>query len=184
MSEFKEYLRTSLGELRPYVPGEDVSNVSVAQVDRDNGSPKAGDMIARNPKNHADQWLVAEQYFKDNYGNAVSHADIFEGYVESNFGLVAENWDRTMTVMCCGAAGETGEVLEHVKKVIRDNDANFDTYPKREEALLEFGDAFHYLTRLYRLFGFTYEQIVQANMKKLDERYHRSASAKPTDLAA
>jgi len=24
-------------------------------------------MIARNPKNHLDQWLVAEQYFNDNF---------------------------------------------------------------------------------------------------------------------
>ena len=31
------------------------------------GSPKEGDMIARNPKNHADQWLVAAQYFADNF---------------------------------------------------------------------------------------------------------------------
>jgi len=30
------------------------------------GSPKEGDMIARNPKNHADQWLVAKKYFEDN----------------------------------------------------------------------------------------------------------------------
>jgi hypothetical protein len=26
-----------------------------------------GDMIARNPKNHSDQWLVAKQYFEDNF---------------------------------------------------------------------------------------------------------------------
>ena len=26
-----------------------------------------GDMIARNPKNHADKWLVAAQYFSDNF---------------------------------------------------------------------------------------------------------------------
>jgi hypothetical protein len=31
------------------------------------GSPKAGDTIARNPKNHADKWLVAAQYFADNF---------------------------------------------------------------------------------------------------------------------
>jgi hypothetical protein len=31
------------------------------------GSPKAGDMIARNPGNHEDQWLVAAQYFADNF---------------------------------------------------------------------------------------------------------------------
>jgi hypothetical protein len=29
--------------------------------------PKAGDMIARNPKNHADQWFVEAKYFADNF---------------------------------------------------------------------------------------------------------------------
>jgi hypothetical protein len=37
-----------------------------AERDRNNGSPKAGDMIARNPENHADQWLVAAKYFAEN----------------------------------------------------------------------------------------------------------------------
>ena len=41
--------------------------VSISDVDLANGSPKEGDMIARNPKNHLDQWLVAEQYFNDNF---------------------------------------------------------------------------------------------------------------------
>lgn len=41
--------------------------VSISSVDKENGSPKLGDMIARNPKDHNDQWLVAEQYFKDNF---------------------------------------------------------------------------------------------------------------------
>jgi len=36
-------------------------------VDREAGSPKIGDMIARNPKDHADQWLVSAQYFSDNF---------------------------------------------------------------------------------------------------------------------
>jgi hypothetical protein len=54
-------------ELRPYVPGERMDGISVADVDRAAGSPKAGDMIARNPKNHADQWLVAATYFADNF---------------------------------------------------------------------------------------------------------------------
>jgi len=31
------------------------------------GSPKEGDMIARNPANHKDQWLVAAKYFKENF---------------------------------------------------------------------------------------------------------------------
>ena len=33
--------------------------VSISEADLNNGSPKIGDMIARNPKNHNDKWLVA-----------------------------------------------------------------------------------------------------------------------------
>jgi hypothetical protein len=41
--------------------------VSISLPDLEAGSPKAGDMIARNPKNHDDQWLVAAAYFADNF---------------------------------------------------------------------------------------------------------------------
>ena len=41
--------------------------ISISSEDLKNGSPKIGDMIARNPKNHNDQWLVAQQYFSDNF---------------------------------------------------------------------------------------------------------------------
>lgn len=64
---FQQYRRKQIAELRPYEDGETLEGVSVAEVDRNAGSPKAGDMIARNPKNHADQWLVAAQYFADNF---------------------------------------------------------------------------------------------------------------------
>lgn len=43
------------------------NNISISDADKQNGSPKIGDMIARNPKNWKDQWLVAAQYFKDNF---------------------------------------------------------------------------------------------------------------------
>lgn len=67
MSEFKQYRRKSISEMRPYIHGEILpETVSVSEADKQNGSPKVGDMIARNPKNHADQWLVAKQYFEDN----------------------------------------------------------------------------------------------------------------------
>lgn len=44
-----------------------VWRTTLTKPDREAGSPKAGDMIARNPKNHADMWLVAAQYFADNF---------------------------------------------------------------------------------------------------------------------
>lgn len=91
MSEFKQYRRKQIAELRPYEPDGDMVNadgellvelngaratesswivVSISAEDQKAGSPKAGDMIARNPKNHADQWLVAAQYFADNFEDA------------------------------------------------------------------------------------------------------------------
>lgn len=67
MSEFKQYKRKCISEMRPYVEGEVLpSSVSVSKADEKEGSPKIGDMIARNPSNHEDQWLVAEAYFEEN----------------------------------------------------------------------------------------------------------------------
>lgn len=81
MSEFKQYKRKGLSEMRP-VTDLDIKafqsdkvvhslrdtefKVSISEVDLQNGSPQIGDMIARNPKNHNDQWLVAKKYFDDN----------------------------------------------------------------------------------------------------------------------
>lgn len=42
-------------------------SISISDFDYDNGSPREGDMIARNPQNHNDQWLVAKQYFEENF---------------------------------------------------------------------------------------------------------------------
>lgn len=64
---FTVYRRKQTAELRPWREGDDMNAVSISAPDRAEGSPKAGDMIARNPKNHADQWLVAAQYFTDNF---------------------------------------------------------------------------------------------------------------------
>ena len=64
---FKQYRRKQIAELRPWVYGDDMLKISVSNEDLKAGSPKDGDMIARNPKNHADQWLVAAAYFADNF---------------------------------------------------------------------------------------------------------------------
>lgn len=64
---FRKYRRKQIAELRPWVEGDDMARVSVSAADKEAGSPKHGDMIARNPKNHDDQWLVAAAYFADNF---------------------------------------------------------------------------------------------------------------------
>lgn len=84
MKHFKPYKRRQVAELRP-IDQDDIDHyreykmiavhktkdnwiqVSISDEDLKAGSPKIGDMVARNPKNHLDQWLVAEEYFKDNF---------------------------------------------------------------------------------------------------------------------
>ena len=67
-SHFKQYRRKQIAELRPYVPGEQLNErVSISAADRDAGSPREGDMIARNPADLDDQWLVSKDYFEANF---------------------------------------------------------------------------------------------------------------------
>lgn len=64
-----KYRRKGNAEMRPYdyVARENMDGISISDPDRANGSPKAGDMIARNPKNHEDRWLVAQAYFAEHF---------------------------------------------------------------------------------------------------------------------
>ncbi|HRH47621.1 MAG TPA: hypothetical protein PLP23_02645 [Panacibacter sp.] len=64
---WKQYKRKGLSEMRPYEKDEDLSGVSVSE--QDDPENDMG-MIARNPKNHADQWYVARKYFEDNFEEA------------------------------------------------------------------------------------------------------------------
>jgi len=63
MGKFKQYRRKGFSEMRPYILGEDLQAISVSNTDN---PPEDMGMIARNPKNHADQWYVARKYFEDN----------------------------------------------------------------------------------------------------------------------
>ena len=65
--EFRQYHRSTIAELRPYEPGENLQEVSISVEDRRAGSPKKGDMIARSPETHGDKWLVAARYFARNF---------------------------------------------------------------------------------------------------------------------
>ena len=55
MSEFQKYRRKQIAELRPWQEGDDLTGVSISDADRTAGSPRPGDMVARNPKIHTDQ---------------------------------------------------------------------------------------------------------------------------------
>lgn len=66
-NRFKFYRKKNLQAMRPYVPGEDLSGVSVNAED----TPEQGGMIAINANNPKDQWYVAKKFFEDNYEEAL-----------------------------------------------------------------------------------------------------------------
>jgi len=63
----KDYIKTQVQPMMPWEPDMSMELVSISPADKFNGSPKEGDMIAVNPQSATDMWLVAEEFFNDNY---------------------------------------------------------------------------------------------------------------------
>lgn len=66
-TQMQEYRKKGVTPMEPWTPEVDMEGVSVAEEDKVAGSPREGDMIATNPDNPADRWLVAKAYFEKNY---------------------------------------------------------------------------------------------------------------------
>ncbi len=71
-----------------------------------------------------------------------------------------------------GLAGETGEVCEKVKKVIRDNGGNFDA-DAVSAIRKELGDVLWYVARLAAELGLDMEDVAAENLNKLASRKER-----------
>ena len=79
---WNQYIRTNIAEMREVTEDEINGNISpiisISKADRDNGSPRKGDMVARNQLNpENDQWLVAEKYFNENFKEYEKYSDRF-----------------------------------------------------------------------------------------------------------
>lgn len=70
-------------------------------------------------------------------------------------------------VVALGLAGETGEVVEHLKKYLRDGVINQDALTK------ELGDVLSYIVLLGRYFDITLEDVMEANHQKISSRIER-----------
>jgi NTP pyrophosphatase (non-canonical NTP hydrolase) len=74
---------------------------------------------------------------------------------------------ESIAIMTIGLGGETGEVQEHIKKHIRDNNLDRDALKK------ELGDVAYYWARICKQFGFAPSEVLQANKEKLESRRQR-----------
>lgn len=82
----------------------------------------------------------------------------YDGYMEKALGL----------------AGETGEVIEKIKKMIRDKDGVFHPTPEDiEELKKELGDVLWYLSAIAEYNGLSLQAIAENNLQKLEDRKER-----------
>lgn len=73
-----------------------------------------------------------------------------------------------------GLAGETGEVLEKVKKIMRDENGVVSEEKKRE-IIKELGDVLWYVSQIAFELGASLEEVATANVSKLADRDKRNA---------
>ncbi len=71
-----------------------------------------------------------------------------------------------------GLAGEAGEVVEKIKKLIRDKNGAIDEKVK-QEITKELGDVLWYLSQLATELGLSLDEIASENLKKLFSRMER-----------
>lgn len=64
--EWKKYRKRGLAEMREYIEGEDLAAQGIT-INLVVDHPEKGGMIARNPRDHSDQWYVSKSYFDMNF---------------------------------------------------------------------------------------------------------------------
>lgn len=77
---------------------------------------------------------------------------------------------RQLFIMTTGLSGEAGEVVELLKKHVRDGKLDVDALA------LELGDVLYYLTRIGQEFGLSLADIQERNQLKLIARRHGGAN--------
>ena len=75
-------------------------------------------------------------------------------------------FNEQVSNLCMGLAGETGEVVDYVKKSIY-HGHSLEIIKLAEEL----GDLMWYLTNIASLYGIPMNYILDENIKKLEERY-------------
>ena len=115
-----------------------------------------------------EQWLRVEE------GDSFDH---YQEQCASEFAF----YPGMLLYPALGLAGEAGEVVEKVKKLVRDDempmDENFDTREieaeKRLEIAKELGDVLFYIAMIADDIDYTLGEIAEMNIEKLADRKNR-----------
>ena len=97
----------------------------------------------------------------------------FDNYqIEARKTAIYPNKDKNFIYPTLGLVGESGEVAEKIKKVLRDNNGNFD-YESKTAIKKELGDVLWYLANLCNELEFTLNEVAEENLEKLNNRLLR-----------
>ena len=98
----------------------------------------------------------------------------FEEYQkESRKTALYPNKDNNFIYPVLGLCGESGEIAEKIKKVIRD-EAGIVSEQKKEEIKKELGDVLWYLSQIATELGLSLSDVAKLNIEKLRSRLERN----------
>lgn len=80
--------------------------------------------------------------------------------------------DKNFIYPTLGLAGETGEVVEKIKRILRDKNMVVSEETKKE-ITKELGDVLWYLAQLATELGLSLDEIASLNIEKLSDRQKR-----------
>lgn len=99
--------------------------------------------------------------------------DEYETLAKSTATYEGKQAEYQLMYLTIGIAGETGEIAEKVKKILR-NDDGVISEEMREALKHEVGDVLWYLSQFSRLLGFSVSEAAEANLKKIADRRARN----------
>ena len=97
----------------------------------------------------------------------------FDNYqIEARKTAIYPNKDKNFIYPTLGLVGESGEVAEKVKKILRDKNNSFD-YESKIAIKKELGDVLWYLSNLCDELDFSLNEVAEENLEKLNSRLSR-----------
>lgn len=111
-----------------------------------------------------------------NHAEETVDASVYQRFVEDYSGYRKGDFRSDLSYACLGLGGESGEVLEKVKKLFRNRgvEQRSDLTAKDREMLVkELGDVVWYVTAICNEIGAELDDVFVMNMQKLADRKKR-----------
>lgn len=127
------------------------------------------EIMNKSKKPWEDKRMTFNEYQKQskktaNYHGCMDYASVGEQATPENV--------ESLIYCSLGLAGEAGEVVENIKKFLRDDNSEL-TQDRKGKIMAELGDVLWYVANLADAVGYTLEEVAEYNIIKLKKRYQK-----------